>query len=102
MWTRKGMRPVVTITGSHQKTCVFGVPTSNGIQFFRQYSTFDQDMFRQYLKELQRKFRKLILFLDRAAQHYRSIKVRKHLEENKNVIRVEYLPKGSPEFNAVE
>jgi transposase len=46
--------------------------------------------------------KKLILFLDRAAQHYRSIKVRKHLEENKDVIRVEYLPKGSPEFNAVE
>jgi transposase len=102
MWTRKCMRPVVTITGSHQKTCVFGVLSINGIQFFRQYSTFDQDTFLQYLKELQRKFRKLILFLDRAAQHYRSIKVRKHLEENKNVIRVEYLPKGSPEFNAVE
>lgn len=102
MWTRKGMRPVVTITGSHQKTCVFGVLSINGIQLFRQYSTFDQDTFLQYLKELQRKFRKLILFLDRAAQHYRSIKVRKHLEENKNVIRVEYLPKGSPEFNAVE
>jgi transposase len=51
---------------------------------------------------LQRKFRKLILFLDRAAQHYRSIKVRKHLQENKDFIRVEYLPKGSPEFNAVE
>ena len=102
MWTRKGMRPVVTITGSHQKTCVFGVLSINGIQFFRQYITFDQDTFLQYLKQLQRKFRKLILFLDRAAQHYRSIKVRKHLEENKNVIRVEYLPKGSPEFNAVE
>ena len=102
MWTRKGMRPVVTITGSHQKTCVFGVLSINGIQFFRQYSTFDQDTFLQYLKELQRKFGKLVLFLDRAAQHYRSIKVRKHLEENKNVIRVEYLPKGSPEFNAVE
>ena len=24
------------------------------------------------------------------------------MEENKNVIRVEYLPKGSPEFNAVQ
>ena len=104
MWTRKGMRPVVTITGSHQKTCVFGVLSSNGIQFIRQYSClFDQDMFLQYLKELQWKFRKLILFLDRAGlQHYRSIKVRKHLEANTNVIRVEYLPKGSPEFNAVE
>ena len=59
-------------------------------------STFDQDTFLQYLKKLQRKFRKLILFLDRAGQHYRSIKVRKHLEKNKDVIRVEYLPKGSP------
>jgi transposase len=28
--------------------------------------------------------------------------IRKHLEENKDVVRVEYLPKGSPEFNAVE
>jgi len=45
---------------------------------------------------------KLILFLDRAAQHYRSIKVRKYLEEKKDIIRVEYLPKGSPEFNAIE
>jgi hypothetical protein len=27
--------------------------------------------------------------------------IRKHLEENKDVVRVEYLPKGS-EFNAVE
>jgi hypothetical protein len=26
--------------------------------------------------------------------------IRKHLEENKEVIRVEYLPKGSPDYNA--
>ena len=96
MWTPEGMRPIVTITGSHQKTCVFGVLSIDGIQLFRQYSTFDQDTFLQYLKELQRKFRKkLILFLDRAAQHYRSIKVRKHLEKNRDIIRVEYFPKGS-------
>ena len=93
MWTPEVIRPVVTITGSHQKTCVFGALCIDGRQFFRHYSTFDQDTFLQYLKELQRKFRKLILFLDRAAQHYRSIKVRKHFEENKDVIRVEYLPK---------
>jgi transposase len=41
----EGMHPVVTITGSHQKTCVFGVLSINGIQFFRQYSTFDQDRY---------------------------------------------------------
>ncbi|MGC1929887.1 MAG: hypothetical protein WA667_13000 [Candidatus Nitrosopolaris sp.] len=50
---------------------------------------------------MQRKFRKLILFLDRAVQHYRSIKVRKHLE-NKDVVRVQYLPKRSSGFSAVE
>ena len=43
-----------------------------------------------------------MLFLDKATQHYRSIKVRKHLEENKMNMKVEYLPKGSHEFNAVE
>lgn len=51
---------------------------------------------------MQKKFRRLILFIDRAAQQYRLRKVREHLEENKNAIRVEYLPKGSPEFNVVE
>jgi transposase len=28
--------------------------------------------------------------------------IRKHLEENKGVIKVEYLPTGSPDYNAVE
>jgi transposase len=28
--------------------------------------------------------------------------VRKHLQENKDVIRVEYLPKGSSDYNVIE
>src|SRR6478736_6400116 len=52
--------------------------------------------------EEMKQFKKLILFLDRAAQHRRLIMFRKHLEENKDVIRVEYLPKGSPGNNAIE
>jgi transposase len=99
MWTPEGKRPIVTVTGSHQKTCVFGTITIDGKQFFRQYEVFNQHVFLKYLKALQEKFRKLLLFIDRAAQH--SIMIRKHLEENK-VIRVEYLPKGSPDYNAVE
>ena len=34
--------------------------------FIRQYDVFNQYTFLKYLKELQRKFRKLILFPDRA------------------------------------
>ena len=42
-----------------------------------------------------------MLFTDRAPQH-RSKKVRKYLEENKDSLSIIYLPKGSPQFNAVE
>jgi transposase len=92
----------VTITGSHQKTCVFGVLSTEGRKLFRQYDNFNEDTFLLYLKEIKRKFYRFIIFLDRAAQHYRSNKVRVYIEENKEDIRVEYLPKGSPEFNAIE
>ena len=102
MWTPKGKRPIVVTTGSHQKTCVFGVLSIDGRQLFRRYDTFDRYTFLDYLKKLQNKFHKVILFLDRAPQHYRSIIVRKHFEENKDILRVEWFPKGSPEFNAVE
>ena len=102
MWTPEGKRPIVTVTGSHQKTCVFGVLSIDGRQLFRRYDTFDRYTFLDYLKKLQNKFHKVILFLDRAPQHYRSSIVRKHLEENKDILRVEWFPKGSPEFNAVE
>jgi hypothetical protein len=86
MWTPKGIRPIVIVTGSHQKTCVFGTITVDGKQLFRQYDVFNQYVFLKYLKELQRKFRKLLLFTDRAVQHRRSNMVRKHLEENKDVM----------------
>ena len=80
---------------------MFGTLTTGRKQFFRQYHAFNEDIFLHYLKKLQKKIGKVILFMDRATQHYRSRKVRTYLERNKNV-RVTYFPKGSPEFNAVE
>ena len=37
MRTPEGIRPIVTVTGSHQRTCVFGTITIDGKQLFRQY-----------------------------------------------------------------
>ena len=101
LWLPIGVRPVVTITGSHQRTCAFGTLTIDGRQLFRQYDAFNQYTFMDYLKQLQRRFGKVILITDRARQH-QSKKVQKYLEENKDSIRIIYLPKGSPEFSAVE
>jgi len=51
---------------------------------------------------MQRRFGKLILFIDRARQHHRSIIIREYMEQNKEVLKVIYFPKGSSEFNAIE
>jgi transposase len=103
MWTADKIRPIVTMTGSHQRSCVFGALCIDGRQFFRQYESFNQYTFLDYLIQMQKRFRKLILFIDREAhQHHRSIMVRKYIKQSKDVIKVIYFPKGSSEFNAVE
>jgi hypothetical protein len=96
MWAPQGKLPIVIVTGSHKKTCVFGPLTIDGKQLFRQYKTFDQYSFISYLQELKRKFHKFILFLDRAPpQHCRSQRVKAY-------VIIECLPKGSADLSAVE
>jgi hypothetical protein len=92
MWTADKIRPIVTMTGSHQRTCVFGALCIDGRQFFRQYSVFNQETFLKYLKELRRKFGKIILFIDRARQHHRSIMVRRYIKQSKGVMKVRRSP----------
>lgn len=90
------------VTGSHQRTCVFGALSIDGKQLFRQYDSFDADTFLAYLKELHRKFPRCILFMDKARQHCRSNSVKEYLEDNENTLKVVWFPNASPEFNAVE
>jgi transposase len=97
-----GIRPIVTMTGSHQKTCVFGTVCIDERQLFRQYESFNQYIFLDYLIQFQKRFGKLILFIDRARQHHRSTIVREYIKQNKDSLKVIYFPKRSSEFNAVE
>jgi DDE superfamily endonuclease len=95
-WTAKRVRPKVIITGSYQKTCVFGTLSLDGRQLFRALYIiyrFNEDTFLSYLKKVKRKFHKFIIFLDRAVQHYRSRKIKRHLSDNSNNIKFEYFPK---------
>jgi hypothetical protein len=73
MWTPEGKRPIVTVTGSQQKTCVFGTITIiDGKQLFIDSTKRLTSILSSPILELKRKFYKLILFLDRAPQHCRS------------------------------
>ena len=88
--------------GSHNKTIIFGVLSNDGKQLFRQqYNRFDSHSFITYLEEVRKKFKKFIIFVDKATQH-RSKVVQKYLERTGDNLRIEYFPVGSPEFNAVE
>ena len=61
-----------------------------------------QYIFVDYLKHVQKRFGKIVIFVDRATPHCSKI-TRKFLDSNKDTIRLEYFfPVGSPEFNAVE
>jgi transposase len=100
-WISAGKRPIVTVTGSHKRTIVFGCLSLDGKQLFKQYDKFDSATFIDYLKQIQKRFGKCIIFVDRVTPHCSKI-TGKYLAKNKNTIRLEYFPVGSPEFNAVE
>ena len=100
-WIIVDKRPIVTVTGSHKKTIVFGSLSLEGKQLFKQYDKFNSDTFVDYLKQIHKKFGKCIIFVDRATPHCSKI-TRKFLDANKDTIKLEYFPVQYPEFSAVE
>jgi transposase len=100
-WVCAGKRPVVIVTGSRKRTIVFGCLSSDDKQLFKQYDEFNSKTFVDYLKQVQKRFGKIVIFVDRATPHCSKI-TRQYLAQNKDTIRLEYFPVGSPEFNAVE
>ena len=100
-WVPKEKRPMVTVTGSHSKTIIFGILSLDGKQLFRQHGRFDSRSFMAYLEETRKKFRKFVMIVDRATQH-RSRMVKEYLQRNLETIRIEYFPVGLPLLNAVE
>ncbi len=102
VWINEKKRPVVKITGSHQNSCIFGAISTEGKQLFRQYDKFNGDTFLNYLKKIHAKYPKCYLFMDKASPHYKSKKVLKYLEENKDTLIPVYLPTASPEFMVME
>ncbi len=69
-WIVRQKRPIVTVTGSHNKTILFGILSMDGKQLFRQYNRFDSHSFIKYLEQVRKKLKKFVIFVvDRATQH---------------------------------
>ena len=109
VWIVQDKRPIVRVTGSHQRSCVFGAISMEGKKkkkkryLFRQYDEFNGDTFLEFLKKIHAKFQKCYLFMDKATPHYTCKKVIKYFEENKDTLIPVYLPTAaSPEFMVME
>ncbi len=65
--------------------------------------TINGDTFLDYLKKIHAKFPMCYLFMDKASSPlYKSKKVLKYFEDNKNTLIPVYLPTASPEFMVME
>ena len=102
VWAPEGKRPICQVTGSHDRTVVYGAMDRRGRQFFRQYPAFNGRRFLDYLKKVHGRYSRLCLFLDRAKQHHRTKKVREYMGRNRGTLRVRWFPVGSPAFNVME
>ncbi len=107
IWIEQDKRSIVRVTGSHQRSCVFGAigmeeKNTKKKQLFRQYCKFNGNTFLDYLKKIHSKFQKCYLLMDKASPHHTCKKVIKYFEDNKDTLIPIYLPTASPEFMAIE
>jgi hypothetical protein len=101
VWIEKGSRPVVTVTGSHRHSVLYGALSLDGKQLFRQYDTFDGESFLDYLKLVHKKFGRCLLFLDKATQH-QTEELFSYFERNERTLVPIWEPTASPEFMPLE
>ncbi len=86
-WIVRQKRPIVTITDPHNKTIIFRVLSKYGKQLFRQqYDRFDSHSFITYLEEVRKKFKKFVIFVDRASQYRSKEVIQEYLQRNEDCI----------------
>ena len=100
LWSRVGDPVTVSRHGRRDKTIVYDTLAEDGTRLMRQYGRFDGPTFVRYLKEMRRKWGKVLLVTDNASQH-KHREVRKYLEEHDG-LEILYLPTATPKLSAVE
>ena len=98
LWSRVGDPVTVSRHDRRDKTIVYDTLAEDGTRLMRQYGRFDGPTFVRYLKEVRRKWGKILLVTDNASQH-KHREVRKYLEEHDR-LEILYLPTAMPKLSS--
>jgi transposase len=104
VWTLKGKRPVVPAAGNNQRLCLYGAFNyKTGRVHYMAHPKKNSRRFSEFLSQFltANSGRFLILVLDNATYH-RTPEVLDLLTEHEQHVYVVWLPKYSPELNAIE
>ena len=104
IWFEKGKKPKRAFFWSNKKLTVFAAQIQNKKVFYEFYDSQNSLIFRAFLRELfdhLNKNKKYVFILDNAGWHKTQV-VRNLLDEQKDWIKVEYIPPYSPELNPIE
>jgi transposase len=104
VWTLKGVRPLVPAAGTNQKRCIYGAFNYvTGQTHYMVHPQKNATQFAEFLRQLLQSNRKrfLVLVLDNAGYHTTQ-EVLDLLTEHEEHAFVVWLPKYSPELNAIE
>jgi len=102
VWAKKGSRPRRLVTGSKDRVCAYGALADDGTQVYRTFASCNSVFFLKYIKTLLKKYRRMILFIDKAPWHLKTKAVQKFFYDHRRHIIVIEFPAGFPEANPVE
>lgn len=99
-WRRTGSRDTVKTTFSKQSAKLFGVLGESGCHTYP-VAKLNSHTFVGFMKKIRKMHKKYVLILDSASYH-KSNTVNEFLESAKGDIKLIFLPKYTPQLNAIE
>jgi len=101
-WFLKGVKAIVETTHTKERISVFGALSKDELFTQSTEEKCNHKTYLKFLKDLLRKYEKIVIVIDGSKYHFEKEHVQKFYEENKNCLKVFQLPPYSPELSPIE
>ncbi len=99
-WYLKGKKITTKINFTRERFCSFGAQGNDSFHY-RFYDKANSDSFIDFLKSVEKKHGKVLLFADNVSYH-KSKRVKEHLKSSNGCIKIIHFPRYTPKLNPIE